>query len=74
MLHCLSLFQNRSCPLPCPCRLPKSCKASDITLDSLEVVEIDLNKGSSEVVEFVKQVYISVQRSCPEKSGNSLLH
>ncbi|CAN6199365.1 unnamed protein product [Urochloa humidicola] len=51
-----SSMKGPSCPLPCPCRLLESCKADDITLDSLEVVEIDLHKGSHEVVEFVKQL------------------
>jgi phosphatidylserine decarboxylase len=40
----------------CPCRLPESFKADDITLDSIEVVEIDLSEGSQEVVEFMKQL------------------
>ncbi|CAN6175756.1 unnamed protein product [Urochloa humidicola] len=56
-IYCFeSSKKNPSCPLPCPCRLPESCKADDITLDSLEVVEIDLNEDSHEVVEFLKQL------------------
>uniref|UniRef100_K4A1E6 F-box domain-containing protein n=1 Tax=Setaria italica TaxID=4555 RepID=K4A1E6_SETIT len=55
-LEDVNISRSPSCPLPCPCRLPESCKADDITLDSLEVVEIYLNEGSPGVVEFVKQL------------------
>ncbi|CAL5062266.1 unnamed protein product [Urochloa decumbens] len=51
-----SSMKGPSCPLPCPCRLPESCKLDDITLDSLKMVAIHLDKESHEVVEFVKRL------------------
>ncbi|CAL5086241.1 unnamed protein product [Urochloa decumbens] len=57
-IYCVESSNKKKpyCPLSCPCRLPESCKAVDITLDSLEVVAIDLDEESCEVVEFVKQL------------------
>ncbi|KAF8700076.1 hypothetical protein HU200_034437 [Digitaria exilis] len=53
----ISYFQWHPCSLSCPCRSEESCETADISLDSLEEVEIT-SHGSSrqELLEFVEQL------------------
>ncbi|TVU38591.1 hypothetical protein EJB05_11973 [Eragrostis curvula] len=45
-----------SCPSSCPCHLAKNCKIPDITLRSLEEVEISNFTSSPEELKFVEQL------------------
>ena len=49
-------FQQYSCPLYCPCRLPESQRVDVITLSSLEEVTICSHSKSYEELEFVQQL------------------
>ncbi|TVU50183.1 hypothetical protein EJB05_01545, partial [Eragrostis curvula] len=44
------------CPSSCPCRLAENCRLDDITLGSLEEVEISYFTTSEEELEFVEQL------------------
>ncbi|KAJ1283966.1 hypothetical protein BS78_03G168100 [Paspalum vaginatum] len=44
------------CPLSCLCRLPESCKADGITLDSLEEVKITFITSSYKGMELLEQL------------------
>lgn len=50
----LLLFQKMPCPLALPCRLPNSHRTDNITLGSLEEIEINQFTGSDEQLEFLK--------------------
>ncbi|KAE8815598.1 hypothetical protein D1007_07069 [Hordeum vulgare] len=42
------------CSTACPCRLPESYRADDMTLDSLEEIEINTFMGADDQVEFLE--------------------
>ncbi|TVT97162.1 hypothetical protein EJB05_11964, partial [Eragrostis curvula] len=52
----ISIEQMNPCPQSCLCRLAKSSKIDDITLGSLEEVEINNFTSSQEELEFVEQL------------------
>ncbi|WVZ70170.1 hypothetical protein U9M48_018857 [Paspalum notatum var. saurae] len=48
--------ESYPCPSSCLCRLPESCKADGITLDSLEEVKITFVRSSYQGMEFLEQL------------------
>lgn len=52
----ISFFQEHPCLPSCPCLLEESYKIDDISLSSLEEVEITSHPSSHEAQEFVEQL------------------